>query len=128
MKCGKCGAPTSMVANRTLKSGIVKRVRRCARCNERFCTYEIKETDIKSMIRDFEPEVHYNKESLCWSCERATGFCSWSRNFEPVPGWEAEPTEVKNTYKKGYFEMVASYDVKACPLYIKDNKRKEERK
>lgn len=128
MKCSKCGAPTSTVANRTLKSGIVKRVRRCARCKERFCTYEIKETDIKSIIRGFEPEARYTKESLCWTCVRATGTCSWSRNFEPVPGWEAEKTEVKNPYGKDRFEMIASYDVKACPLYIKDIKRKEVRK
>lgn len=122
MKCDKCGVPTSMRVFRTLKSGIIKRLRRCPNCKESFYTYEIKETDIKSMMRDFEPEVRYTKESLCWTCQRATGFCSWSRHFEAVPGWEAEPTTIKNGYGRGYDEYVSSFEVKSCPLYIKDRR------
>ena len=123
MKCDKCGAPTSIRVFRTLKSGIIKRTRRCPNCKEIFYTYEIKETDIKSMMRDFEPEVHYVKKSLCWTCQRATGFCSWSRNFEPVPGWEAEPTEITNTDGKDRVEIISSFKVSACPLYQKDGRR-----
>ena len=36
-----------------------------------------------------------NKPTLCWSCAKACKKCSWSRNFEPVKGWEAEPTTLQ---------------------------------
>lgn len=36
--------------------------------------------------------------TLCWRCGNATGGCSWSRDFEPVPGWNAleRPVMTKN--------------------------------
>jgi hypothetical protein len=128
MKCPKCKAPGKIVEARPLKGGINKRVRVCQSCSHEYATYEFYEADVKDILAERELTSKYNANSLCWSCKRATGTCSWSRNFEPVPGWEAEKTEVKNTYGKERFEMIASYDVKACPLYIKDIKRKEERK
>ena len=32
------------------------------------------------------------QDQLCWRCGNACGGCSWSREFEPVPGWIAIPT------------------------------------
>jgi len=54
-------------------------------------------------------------ETLCWSCQRAVKECPWSANFEPVDGWDAEPTKIM-----GPCEVIPSYFVKSCPLYDPD--------
>ena len=52
--------------------------------------------------------------TLCWSCERACGGCSWSdKSFTPVEGWIAE----KTIYRAKKDKFVTSYVVKSCPLY-----------
>ncbi len=28
-------------------------------------------------------------ETICWTCEKSTGWCSWSQDLTPVGGWEA---------------------------------------
>ena len=33
-----------------------------------------------------------NVNSLCWSCAKACGYCSWSCALEPVKGWETRET------------------------------------
>ena len=48
--------------------------------------------------------------TLCWSCGRACGGCSWSREFKPVKGWEAVPTRIH--------DEVDSYHVIHCPKYL----------
>lgn len=51
--------------------------------------------------------------SICWECEKATnGKCSWSRNFVPVDGWDAEKTD-------------NGYHVNKCPQFTKEKKKKE---
>lgn len=61
-----------------------------------------------------------DKRSLCWSCANATNGskCPWARSFAPVPGWEAEKTQIKGNSKgdRGY----ESYNVRKCPLYRAD--------
>ena len=49
-------------------------------------------------------------DQLCWHCAKATGGCSWSKNFTPVPGWDAKKVV------KGY---VDTYDIRDCPLFEK---------
>lgn len=65
----------------------------------------------------------YSKTSkqLCWNCKRTGGCkgvepCPWAAAFKPVKGWEATPTVIRE--KDG--TKVESYDVTACPLFIKD--------
>ena len=61
--------------------------------------------------------------SKCWTCQNATGGCSWSAidektgavRFEPVEGWKAKPTK-----KKGYRRDFDSYHVYECPEYKED--------
>lgn len=50
--------------------------------------------------------------TICETCENSVGRCSWSKRFEPVEGWEAEPTRVicDNRYEQ-------SYRVRKCPEY-----------
>lgn len=54
-----------------------------------------------------------NKPTLCWSCAKACKKCSWSRNFEPVEGWEAE----KTTLQQPPYRVVQSHRVIRCPEY-----------
>ena len=54
-------------------------------------------------------------QTLCWDCQRAVKECPWAANFEPVDGWDAEPTVIMSTYCPQN-----SYHVKACPLFEPD--------
>ena len=53
------------------------------------------------------------KEQLCWTCQNACGWCSWSSCFQPVEGWTAEKVHRK-TYD--------SYRITKCPEYVPDKK------
>lgn len=56
------------------------------------------------------------KETLCWSCRvPGTGGCEWDRDFQPVEGWEAQPTKLRLWEKGG--NGMDSFCVTACPLY-----------
>lgn len=63
--------------------------------------------------------------SICGECQLPIGTCSWSRSFQPVPGWEATPTRIlvqkysHGKFKSGYMD---SYNVTSCPLYIPPKK------
>lgn len=55
------------------------------------------------------------RNTLCWSCRNAVGYCSWSQSFKPVDGWQAIPTKVKTAGD--------TFVVISCPCYIKDSER-----
>lgn len=55
----------------------------------------------------------------CWTCKKCYGGCSWSRKFEPVPGWDATPTN-KGTPGNGTGNYYESYDIHSCPEYEND--------
>lgn len=58
--------------------------------------------------------------TLCWDCKMSTDMsCSWSSDFEPVPGWEAEPEKLKigDGRSESYSD---SFNVTACPLFLRD--------
>lgn len=68
----------------------------------------------------------FNKqETLCWYCANAvpnnkTGKgCSWSREFKPVEGWDAEATLVitRNDGER----PIPSYIVNGCPCFDRDS-------
>lgn len=70
---------------------------------------------------------------LCWTCTKACGLCSWSRDLTPVEGWTAEevpwvgmlatgpnaPTEFKNHM---------TYHITKCPEYVLDQTALERRR
>lgn len=58
------------------------------------------------------------KSNICFDCENACGKCSWSKKFEPVPGWTAEPDEMP---AKG--RMIKTFHITECPLFEKTPKR-----
>ena len=47
--------------------------------------------------------------TLCWDCENCIGGCSWTKDFEPVEGWKAEP--VTNS------DNSDTYLVSECPQF-----------
>lgn len=61
--------------------------------------------------------------SLCWDCRRAVGGCSWSRSFQPVEGWEAEPTRLA-LCREGKQYVTSSFYVTRCPLFERDEKKR----
>ena len=74
------------------------------------------------------------RPTLCWSCARACGGCSWTARdpkthairFEPVKGWEAEKTTINSSKsehgEKCYRYTTDSYRVVRCPLYVPDRR------
>ena len=81
-----------------------------------------------------------HRPTLCWSCRRACGGCSWTARdpktheirFEPVEGWEAEKTVVRGTSSRRqghklegystYHYAMESYRLLRCPLYEPDTR------
>lgn len=65
------------------------------------------------------------KKTLCWSCKKALGDCSWSKCdkdtweilFKPVDGWVAEKTSLLMYSYDGTTRHVTSYIVESCPQY-----------
>ena len=93
--------------------------------NVKFCSDECRklqraEEDHQRYIsRKTNPVVKHSEkhniwtDTLCWSCSKACGECSWSRSLTPVEGWEAE--EVSRSTNHNEFP---SYKVLECPEYI----------
>ena len=65
------------------------------------------------------------KQTICWSCKKALGDCSWSKLdedkkeilFKPVDGWVAEKTSLLMYSYDGTKRHVTSYNVESCPQY-----------
>ena len=53
--------------------------------------------------------------TLCWECGKAcTKGCSWSAEFIPVKGWDAEETHIDSMPEPSYY-------VKECPEFVRDS-------
>lgn len=63
------------------------------------------------------------KETICWDCQRATGFCAWSHDFKVVKGWKAIPTKVQR--RTAPYDEIDSYLVLECPLFLADKPREK---
>lgn len=62
---------------------------------------------------------------LCWSCQNATGNCSWSSGLIPVDGWIALPRTIRNYDDiTRTYEEIHTYRIRFCPQYIKDIPRR----
>lgn len=62
--------------------------------------------------------------NICFDCKNAVPDseghgCPWSRKFEPIPGWTAEPT-VLGTGKS--YTATDTYEITDCPLFDPDDK------
>ena len=75
-------------------------------------------------------------DQLCWKCQRATGNkdlqCSWFRDFTPIKGWIAEPTNIRNVRMKEYdgqpvderTENIETFAIFDCPMFLKDKRKR----
>ena len=61
-------------------------------------------------------EYNPRQQTLCWNCAKAVGYCPWSQDLEPIPGWTAFPTQ-KQTHGNTHS---SSYLVIECPLFKRD--------
>lgn len=59
------------------------------------------------------------KVQLCWNCAKATGFCSWSREFRPVNGWVAKDVRLKMTLPTGT-KYIKTFHILFCPEFEYD--------
>lgn len=57
------------------------------------------------------------RQTICWSCRKSSGLCSWSHEFKPVEGWTAKKTKISAQAKKGDERKISSYKVIKCPRY-----------
>lgn len=75
-------------------------------------------------------------DQLCWKCQRATGDkdlqCPWFRDFTPIKGWTAEPTNIRNVRMKEYdgqpvderTENIETFAIFDCPMFLKDKRKR----
>lgn len=63
------------------------------------------------------------KETLCWECRRAGGDCSWSHHGEPVEGWLARETAIRNSPTTS----LVSYEVLCCPMFVPETRHRYRR-
>ena len=64
-------------------------------------------------VKNAAKERRQEREQPCCSCKKACGGCSWSKNFQPVVGWDAVPTVVEDIEGDMH-----SYKISRCPEYI----------
>lgn len=62
-------------------------------------------------------------DTLCWECKKACGHCSWSREFKPVPGWEAIVVAPRGAQMSLKFRDIPDYRVIACPEFTRGRRR-----
>ena len=67
-------------------------------------------------------ECYRKPMTLCWSCAKACGGCSWSDgSFTPIPGWTAIKTKVRVSDRQDDPNRYAdSFHVVECPLFEDD--------
>lgn len=53
----------------------------------------------------------------CWTCRKACGGCSWSRDGTPIEGWTAEKNVIPCNG-----EFAETYHIIKCPLYECDRR------
>ena len=62
-------------------------------------------------------------ETKCWTCAKATGYCTWSAFFVPVEGWDATANDIYSKTEKGEEIRIGSFFVRSCPEYEPDEPR-----
>ena len=75
--------------------------------NRKFCSRKCKIQNGKHKQEE--------KAQLCFNCSYATGGCSWSRQFVPVQGWDAEPTIIRDSES----DDISSFRIKSCPQFLR---------
>lgn len=91
------------------------KVAMCKVCGKYFFTKSASKEFCSDECRQKEAQRIKDEDAqLCWRCSNACGGCSWSQNFIPVEGWDAEPVIIKDSEGD-----INSYKIKKCPQFIK---------
>lgn len=89
-------------------------VKFCEFCGKKFITKSQKKKFCTQKCRkESYNELRRKNEQLCWRCGKACGGCSWSSCGEPIAGWDAKQTTVRDS--QGDFQ---SFRIKMCPEFI----------
>ena len=81
------------------------------------CGREFDGTREQRYCSDFCRATKYNRNTqLCWTCQRATGYCSWSASLTPVKNWDAKMIKMQ--------DGMISYRIKGCPLYLPETQKR----
>ena len=67
----------------------------------------------KEVSKQIRCEQIRGEDTLCWTCKKSGGLCSWSSGLVPVEGWEATVSN-RNTYMD---TDTSSYMVISCPEF-----------
>ena len=90
-------------------------VKLCECCGKKFVSKsKVKKYCSNKCYKIMAEKREEEKWQPCCTCQNVCGRCMWSKYFLPVPGWEAEPTIVKDG--EGSF---SSYKIHKCPQYIR---------
>ena len=90
------------------------KVAMCKVCGKYFFTKSTSKEFCSDECRKEEAQRRKDEDSqLCWRCKNACGGCSWSRCFQPVEGWDATSTIVKDSEGD-----IHSYEIHKCPEFI----------
>lgn len=70
-----------------------------------------------------QKNYYERRVTLCESCRKATNSgCSWSREFKPVQGWDAQETvcgyQISRATEEEIKTPIQSYVVKHCPEFV----------
>lgn len=64
------------------------------------------------------------RKQICWYCKKCIGKCSWSKDYIPVPGWDAEE-DCLNYPDGGMHKKILTYKIFDCPLFEANKEGKE---
>lgn len=74
--------------------------------------------DIRGSKRKYTMTEFNRAKQICFDCKKAVGGCSWSKKFEPVEGWVAEPTFIKQYGRQeSALNVTQSYRIISCPQF-----------
>lgn len=75
-------------------------------------TPNIAEESAKEYLRIYVPK-RGDANECCFICKKNAGGCAWSREFKPIPGWQATKREQSTFHELGGF----SYKIHYCPEF-----------
>ena len=98
----------------------VMKILKCKHCGKEFIKTQPARKFCSKTCAYLHSQQEYTQKHRgqpCWTCTKACGECSWSRNLTPVKGWVAE----KVPFKTGLVDKSNDYTYKIleCPEYEK---------
>lgn len=90
-------------------------VKFCECCGKKIVTKsKLKKYCSRACMQIMAKKREEENGQLCYICKNACGGCSWSIDFKPVNGWDAEPTIIRDSEGD-----IHSYKINNCPEFIR---------